>query len=172
VFLVVFEACVMSHLTASPWHKPSPYEFTCATQPLSSPETDSDHVGLPNRPYSLTGVHSNAEFVDPSIDPETPASRLRRVSTLAYHHPGFQKTRAKGLHKNSKTLVVVIPPPVFFQDRGQLGTSLSLGPRDRACQGILMPLFPTVSPLSSVLPPVSNIVAADVWPTHCHCAGV
>jgi hypothetical protein len=133
----------MAHLTASPWHKPSPYEFARTAIPLNSPEADSD-VGIPKRPDSLKGEHSSAEFVYPSLGPETPASRLRRVSTLAYHHSDIEEAREKPLRKNSTTLVVVIPPPAFSQERGQLGHSMSLGPRGRVSQGILMPLFPTV----------------------------
>jgi hypothetical protein len=79
----------------------------------------------------------------PSVQTETPTAGFKRVSTLAYHS-GLRQHQDRPIHKSSKSLIVVIPPENFSQEHGQLGHTLSSGPRNRLSQGILMPLLPTV----------------------------
>lgn len=79
-----------------------------------------------------------------SASPEGAGARFRRVSSLAYHSSGLRESRERSVQRNYKSFVVIIPPPSFLQEHGQLGHTLSLGPRHRLSQGMLMPLFPTV----------------------------
>lgn len=139
----------MSRLTASPFHKPSPFEFPRA--PLSPPETMSDHLGSAHpATISVLGVmpvepsHMDSEPTYHSPTPESAGARFRRVSSLAYHSSGLRENRERGVQRSSKFFVVVIPPPALLQEHGQLGHTLSLGPRHRLSQGMLLPLFPTV----------------------------
>ncbi|KAJ3778850.1 hypothetical protein FB446DRAFT_346322 [Lentinula raphanica] len=136
----------MSRFTASPFHKPSPFEFP--REPVSPPETMSEHMGsahptnisvlgaMPAEPHN---VDSEPAFHSPS--PEPAGARFRRVSSLAYHSSGL---RERAVQRSSKFFVVVIPPPALLQEHGQLGHTLSLGPRHRLSQGMLLPLFPTM----------------------------
>lgn len=135
----------MSRLTASPFHKPSPYEFPRPMHPLSPPETSADSLGPAQTPRSMSiGNGLEAEHVESQVPAqETAAARFRRVSTLAYHNSSPRESRDRALQRSSR-LIVVIPPLSFSQDHGQLGHTLSSGPRHRLSQGILMPLFPTV----------------------------
>ncbi|KAJ3937223.1 MAG: hypothetical protein NXY57DRAFT_929947 [Lentinula lateritia] len=139
----------MSRLTASPFHKPSPFEFPRA--PLSPPETMSDHLGSAHpATISVLGVmpvepsHMDSEPTYHSPTPESAGARFRRVSSLAYHSSGLRENRERGVQRSSKFFVVVIPPPALLQEHGQLGHTLSLGPRHRLSQGMLLPLFPTM----------------------------
>jgi hypothetical protein len=149
----------MSRLTASPFHKPSPYQFPRPVHPLSPPDTDSE-VAAPLQPTSISGSNPvfGVEF-DPTVSPlpphsDSPAARPKRVSTLAYHNSGLLEPRERSTTSTSKSLVVIIPPESFSHGHGQLGHTLASGPRNRLSQGLLMPLFPTVSPIHS-----SNCVA-------------
>ncbi|KAF9071762.1 hypothetical protein BDP27DRAFT_1446230, partial [Rhodocollybia butyracea] len=140
----------MSRLTASPFHKPSPFEFPRV--PLSPPENMSDHLGsahptnisvigaMPLEPHHVeaeTALHSQSP-------PETAGARFRRVSSLAYHNSGLRESRERTVQRSSKYFIIVLPPPSVLQEQGQLGHTLSLGPRHRLSQGMLMPLFPTM----------------------------
>lgn len=121
----------MSRLTASPFHKPSPFSFPRA--PLSPPDT-----ALEANSISVTGQ----DRIDSEIPAtESPAARFRRASSLAYRSAGVDRDR---FSRNYKSFIVVIPPATILQEHGQLGHTLSLGPRHRLPQGLLMPLFPTV----------------------------
>lgn len=140
----------MQHLTASPFHKPSPYEFPRAVHPLSPPDTDSE-IGAPVQPTPVSGsnpVMFGVEFDQTTSQPPTPAdppaARFKRVSTLAYHTSGLREPRERSSQRSSKSLIVVIPPASFSREHGQLGHTLSSGPPSRLTNGILMPLFPTV----------------------------
>ncbi|KAJ6599034.1 hypothetical protein DFH09DRAFT_21612 [Mycena vulgaris] len=134
----------MSHLTASPFHKPSAFEFP---QRTSSVETHPS-AQLPT-PASLAGPdHHPAEYFDTppaSISPEGPGSRLRKAaSSIVYHTSGLRESRERTVQRSSRTFVVVLPPPSLPQDHGHLGHTLGSGPRHRLSQGLLMPLFPTM----------------------------
>ncbi|KAF5369924.1 hypothetical protein D9758_001014 [Tetrapyrgos nigripes] len=139
----------MSRLTASPFNKPSPFQFPRV--PLSPPETNSDHVPA----SSLSASVSVAGGIDglPNVEPDqsrsqssdSPSARFRRgLSSLAYHSSGLRDARERGVSRNYRYFVIVVPPPAFVQDHGQLGHTLSLGPQHRLGQGMLMPLFPTM----------------------------
>ncbi|KIK68130.1 hypothetical protein GYMLUDRAFT_36967 [Collybiopsis luxurians FD-317 M1] len=136
----------MSRFTASPFHKPSPFEFPRA--PLSPPETMSDLQSSAHP--SVLGVMSvEPQHVEPepshNAQPlETPGARFRRVSSLAYHSSGLRESRERTVQRASKFSVVIVPPAMLLQEHGQLGHTLSLGPRHRLSQGMLMPLFPTM----------------------------
>jgi hypothetical protein len=138
----------MSRLTASPFHKPSPYDFIHHSRPLSPPETTSDAPGL-----SQAAIHAANDFeydnieVLPSAPPsETVASRVRRTSSLSYNPSFREPQRERSAPRTPKPLLIVVPPLTFVQEHGQLGQTLSTGPHDRLSQGILMPLYPTVCP--------------------------
>ncbi|KAF5389121.1 hypothetical protein D9757_004912 [Collybiopsis confluens] len=136
----------MSRLTASPFQKLSPFEFPRA--PLSPPETMSDHLGSAHPsvlgPMPVEPHHAEHEATHSYQPTETPGARFRKVSSLAYHSSGLRESRERAVQRSSKFFVVVVPPPVLLQEHGQLGHTLSLGPRHRLSQGILMPLFPTM----------------------------
>lgn len=154
----------MSRLTASPFHRPSPFEFPRAVQsasqpaaqPISPPETNDDFVGPAHLTSSMSApmpalsvspaVHGGELDRDFQLSGADSASgRFRtRVSTLAYHSTGILESRERTVQRNSKSFIIVLPPSTFLQDHGQLGHTLSSGPRHRLSQGILMPLFPTV----------------------------
>lgn len=145
----------MSHLTASPFHKPSPYEFPRGVHPISPPDTDSE-VGAPLHVQSVPSVGVNSvmfgvEFdhqpTHPQAQAESPAARFRRVSTLAYNS-GQRNQRERSASRTSKVLVIVIPPKSLSREHGQLGQTLSSGPQSRLAQGVLLPLQPSVSSLS------------------------
>lgn len=144
----------MSRLTASPFHKPSPYDFPRPVHPLSPPETDSEAASL-YTPGASSSRPMMLGVVEPDLTPsqqanqESPSARFKRVSTLAYNHnSAIRETRERSIQRNSKSLVVVVPPEGITQQHGQLGHTLSSGPRAKLAQGILMPLFPTVSAMN------------------------
>lgn len=119
--------------------------------PLSPPETNADSPGTTATPTPLT---QHAPLPSRSVgDPEelgvklseSPTSRFRRVSTLAYHNSPLRDNREKSsISRPSKPLIIVIPPQALLHECGQLGHTLSQGPPHRLSHGILMPLFPTV----------------------------
>ena len=168
----------MSRLTASPFHKPSPYQFPRPVHPLSPPDTDSE-LGAPMQPASVAGSNSvmfGVDFVEqaPQLLPqlaESPAARFKRVSTLAYNKSGLREPQERSM-PTSKSLVVIVPPESFSQEHGQLGHTLSSGPRNRLSHGILMPLFSTVSIFILKIIPLADVWTPDVWPTHGYCEGV
>jgi hypothetical protein len=141
----------MSRLTASPFHKPSPFEFPKA--PLSPPETNADFVGpgrMPTTRY-VTGEQRPSDMESlsgvPASGLESAGARFRRVSSIAYHNSGVRESPARTPQRSPKAFIIVIPPATFTQEHGQLGHTLSSGPRHRLSQGLLMPLFPTVRSL-------------------------
>lgn len=121
--------------------------------PISPPDTDTE-LGPPMQPTPISrstsamfGELDHTFSQPPQV--ETPTTRLGRVSTLTYHHSGHREPQERPIHKSSKSLVVIIPPESFSQEHGQLGHTLSSGPRNRLSHGILMPLFPTVCFIST-----------------------
>lgn len=116
------------------------------TFPLTPPETNTevknpsvslhDHLaGLDYRPERHPTTSGNTE---------SPGTRFRRVSSIAYHNSsGLRETRGPN-HGHPKSFIVVIPPAMITRERGHLGHTLSTGPDHRLSQGILMPLFPTL----------------------------
>ncbi|KAF9259546.1 hypothetical protein L218DRAFT_963585 [Marasmius fiardii PR-910] len=139
----------MSRLTASPFHKPSPFEFP-RTLPVSPPETNSDSAG-PSAPtheatVSVAGgieaLHSESDFHHNGAD--SLGSRLRRGPSLHYQSSGIREAKERIVQRSLKSFIIVVPPSILLQEHGQLGHTLSLGPRHRLEQGMLMPLFPTM----------------------------
>ncbi|KAI0053536.1 hypothetical protein FA95DRAFT_1552023 [Auriscalpium vulgare] len=134
----------MSHLTASPFHKPSPAEVYRPSQLPTPPETDTDFPG-PSQIHTQSGpafpfVHAPLE---PETTPFTPVPLARRTSTLSYHNTPLRDIRDRN-PRQTRWLVVVIPPPSLSKTHGNLGHTLGSGPASRVSQGILMPLLPTM----------------------------
>lgn len=131
----------MSHLTTSLFRKPSPLEVPRNTQIPTPPDTDVNFFDSVSAQVSTTQAPP-VEYE--SIPPQPPLPR--RVSTLSYHNTGIRESRERTAPRpQSKWLVVVTPPAAITQEHGQLGQTLSSGPPGRLSQGILLPLFPTVS---------------------------
>ncbi|KIJ70530.1 hypothetical protein HYDPIDRAFT_23631 [Hydnomerulius pinastri MD-312] len=117
--------------------------------PLSPPETDQESYHTHHGASSFLGagveLDGNA-YAGHSLGATPERSRLqpRRTSTLSYQNSNARDLRDRSHARSSRNLVVVIPPPDFPLDQGQLGNVLSMGPRHRLSQGILMPLFPSM----------------------------
>ncbi|KAL0574540.1 hypothetical protein V5O48_007432, partial [Marasmius crinis-equi] len=62
------------------------------------------------------------------------SSRLRRGPSIPYHSSGIREAKERTVQRSTKSFVIVIPPAVLLQDHGQLGHTLSLGPRHRLAQ--------------------------------------
>ncbi|KAF8076434.1 hypothetical protein FPV67DRAFT_1713683 [Lyophyllum atratum] len=138
----------MSRLTGSPFHKPTPFEFPGA--PVSPPDTNADIVG-PSYMLSSSSILGGHELrssgAEPSPahsapTPESAGARFRKISSMAYHTSGLRESRERT--RASKAFVIIIPPTAFTREHGQLGHTLSSGPRHRLSQGLLMPLFSTM----------------------------
>ncbi|KAJ7068305.1 hypothetical protein C8F01DRAFT_1227493 [Mycena amicta] len=133
----------MSHLTASPFNKPSPFQFPQRTNTMDS------NAQLPTpASTSVVGVqdaHVQEYFDSPSVAPEAAGARFRRAaSSIVYHSSGLRESRERTVQRSSRSFLVVLPPSSIPQDHGHLGHTLSSGPRNRLSQGLLMPLFPTM----------------------------
>lgn len=139
------QVITMSRLTMSPFHKPSPFEFPRA--PLSPPETYSDTiVPPPQMPIPSTHTLAGQDFGMPEAGPSTSfldtPSRVKRPSSIPYHHnSNSRESKDRVVQRNTRTLILVIPPSTLIQDNGRL----SSGPYHRLSQGVVMPLFPSVS---------------------------
>lgn len=139
----------MSHLLHNPFNKPSAFDLPRVPQPLTPPDTDSEFLGHPFRSAPVFGT----DVLDPDPIPpqasaaETSTPYYRRQPTVSYIHSGMRDFgRERGPQRSLiKWLVVVIPPATFSREHGHLGQTLSSGSPNRLSQGILMPLFPTVS---------------------------
>ncbi|KAH7887710.1 hypothetical protein F5I97DRAFT_2011018 [Phlebopus sp. FC_14] len=120
---------------------------------LDPPDTEQD---------SLYAVHGAPTSRDPEaeMDPITqsgyppnapPGPVYLPQRTLARSYQNSSARDLRGHARSPRNLVVVIPPPDFPLNQSQLGNVLSMGPRHRLSQGILMPLFPTMyGQLSSI----------------------
>ena len=111
-----------------------------------SPDHDSSHIPL----LSLS-VNPVADFDMTSAaghylgaTPERTRVESRRTSTLPYQKTGARDFRDHSHSRSPRNLLVVIPPPDLPLDQAHLGNVLSMGPRNRLSQGILMPLFSSV----------------------------
>ena len=117
------------------------------------PETDTDF---------LAGSHHTIDITAPGVADLDLASHppagapFRRVSTLAYHNSLFRESRERTAMRQSRWLVVVIPPTWLVQEHGSFGHTLASGASQRFAQGALMPLLPTVSG-NLVLPIFANL---------------
>ncbi|TFY70160.1 hypothetical protein EVG20_g2840 [Dentipellis fragilis] len=136
-FVTFQDRSPMAHLTASPFHKPSAFEVARAAQLPTPPDTDTDFAGL-GQPHGAPAEGESWGL------PSGPADgRHHRVSTLQYRNTGFRE-RDRTSTRQSKWLVVVLPPPSVAERHGHLGHTLSSGPASRLSQGVLMSLFPTM----------------------------
>ena len=109
--------------------------------PLSPPETDQESFHA--QACLVAGAELEQLAHSASGLPERSKMQSRRTSTLTYQNSGVRDNRDRTLSRGSKNLIVVLPPPDFPLDHGQRG-NVSIGPRHRLSQGVLMPLFPTV----------------------------
>lgn len=121
--------------------------FSRPSQLPTPPETDTDFlagghymVDLMNAP----GGHVHG--ADPDLNTHHPFAGvpIRRVSTLAYHNSPLRDPRERPNPRQSRWLIIVIPPASLVQDHGPLGHTLTSGPSQRLSQGIMMPLQSTV----------------------------
>ena len=142
--------------------------FSTPSQLSSPPGTDTDFLAGGQYAIDLMNA-SGLHIADPDMNPHP--SAIRRVSTLAYHSSPLRDPREKPSGRQSRWLIVVIPPTSLVQDHGPLGHTLTSGPTQRLSQGIVMPLQPTVRTRILRLQYGSlNDVCLDVWPTYCHCS--
>ncbi|GJE84845.1 hypothetical protein PsYK624_009210 [Phanerochaete sordida] len=142
----------MSHLTANPFQKH--YEFPRPGPLLTPPETEPEFPSqsLPSGLPSSSQPMPNGLGIelDPSSTPRgrsspVPDLPLRKVSSLQYINTGPREARERTEKRGMRWLVVVVPPASFGQEHGHLGHTLSVGSQDRLSQGILMPLYTTMT---------------------------
>lgn len=146
---------------------PSTFAF-----PFTPPETNTE---VKNPSVSL---HDHLTVLDygPERHPatngntESPGTRFRRVSSI--NSSGLRETRERPNHGHHKSFIVVIPPAMVTQERGRLGHTLSIGPDHRLSQGILMPLFPTVSIQSVTKAYILTYFIVAKWSAHCNSSRV
>jgi hypothetical protein len=143
--------------------------FSHPSQLPTPPDTDADVLVGARQPIDLMNapdLHISDQDTNPQPSVSVP---FRRVSTLAYHSSPLRDPRDRSSGRQSRWLIVVIPPASLVQDHGPLGHTLTSGPTQRLSQGILMPLQPTVSVRVSFAHGLLNDVRLDVWPTHRYC---
>ena len=143
--------------------------FSHPSQLPTPPDTDADILVGAHHPIDLmnpSGLHVVDQDTNPPPSVGTPA---RRVSTLAYHSSPLRDPRERPNGRQSRWLIVIIPPASLVEDHGPLGHTLASGPTQRLSQGILMPLQPTVREYVSFTSVCLMAFILDVWPTHRHC---
>jgi len=99
--------------------------------------SSNSHLFGHSNDLSLSGLPSLATLS------ETPTRMPNRTTTsvLGYNHSGRERSRQRA----SRWLILVIPPTFITESRGVLGHTLSSSPSSRLSQGLLLPLYPTVS---------------------------
>lgn len=139
----------MSPLATSPFYNYSSYRFPRLAHPLSPPDTDSE-LGATLQPTSVSasnlvelGVEFDQTASQLSQQTESSAAGFKRVSTLAYNKSNLHERQERS-NLRTQSLVVIVPPENLSREHGQLGHTLSSGPRHRLSQGILMPLCSTM----------------------------
>ena len=135
-------------------HKPPPFQFP--RLPLSPPETTihNNHIrGVPHTVPDEPPFHSSDSLrvqSAPTVDPT--GQRYRRTSSIAYRSSGINDLPQERVpSRTPRSFIIIVPPPAFSQEDGELGHTLGLGPRHRLSEGLIMPLFPTVSPSLRIL---------------------
>jgi hypothetical protein len=119
--------------------------FSRPSQLPTPPETDTDFLACGQHTVDLMNA-TNLHVADPDMNSHpSVGAPFRRVSTLAYHNSPLRDPRERSNVRQSRWLIVVIPPASLVQDHGPLGHTLTSGPTQRLSQGIVMPLQPTVS---------------------------
>ena len=146
----------MSRFTSPPFQKPSPFDAPRPAHPLSPPDTELEYPAQQARAMrdaqrsSPDSQAPKSERIDSgSTVTESPGSRFRRISNIAYTASNLRDVRQP--RSTMKWLLVVSPPEFLSRQYGVLGHTLSSGPSSRLSQGILMPLFPTVSLIRSLV---------------------
>ncbi|KAI0004991.1 hypothetical protein BJV74DRAFT_317557 [Russula compacta] len=119
--------------------------FSRPSQQLPTPpETDTDLLVGGHHAIDLmnaSGIHA----ADPDVHPHPfVGAPSRRISTLAYHNSPLRDPRERPNLRQSRWLIIVIPPTSLVEDHGPLGQTLTSGPAQRLSQGIVMPLQPTM----------------------------
>jgi hypothetical protein len=139
----------MSLLTAPPYHTALP--FTFPMQPVTPNKTQAGRGYQPTTGATLASTTDGpmSEDMPQSTHSEIHLLSQNRKPSLCYQNSGFRDPSSRPVHRNYRYFVVVIPPSCLLQEHGQLGHTLSFGPPHRLSQGIVMPLFPTVSEASS-----------------------
>ncbi|KAG2348944.1 hypothetical protein BDR05DRAFT_986577 [Suillus weaverae] len=137
----------MAHFASHPYHTMPAIHSSRNNHPfpLSPPETDQESLPVQLPPASLVAGAELEQLAHSALSfPERSKFQSRRTSTLSYQNSGVRDNRDRTPSRASKSLIVILPPADFPVDHGQLGNVLSMGPRHRLSQGILMPLFPTM----------------------------
>lgn len=160
---------------ASPFHRPPPFQFPRG--PPSPPDTNPDSIfpGMPvpmlsTQPLSGQdfGLH-DVGLLNPS--PDMPGSRMRKSSSIPYHPTGLRDNKDKASSsqlRSGKPLIIVIPPSNLLQERGQ-AQIVTNGPYNRLSQGIVMPLFPSVCYVRSLLLHAGLTTSKDVRTVDSYC---
>ena len=159
--LLLSQSVLMSHLTAPmpsqtghQAQKPKPYlhDIPRPAHPLTPPDTDYEtHPSQAPAP-NTSGLET--EPLPPQLPPildsphASPYGTLhRKKPSVTYVHSSLREARERVVQRGLKWLVVVVPPASFATEHGHLGHTLSSGPSRRLSNGLLMPLYPTVSSL-------------------------
>ncbi|TCD69686.1 hypothetical protein EIP91_006703 [Steccherinum ochraceum] len=119
--------------------------------PLTPPETDFDYhhsqlllsQGIASAPAGL-GVEMDPAVHQVGLETPTP-SYHRKGPSVSYVNSTIRESRDRTVQRGVKWLIMVMPPASFAHEHGQLGSTLSSGPSHRLTNGILMPLYPTMS---------------------------
>ncbi|KAF8845806.1 hypothetical protein BDN67DRAFT_301185 [Paxillus ammoniavirescens] len=130
----------MSNFASHPYHTMSAVHAFGHVPPLSPPGTDQDSPHAPHGASSFLAAGAELDR-DSRATPDRLRLHPRRTTMLSYQNSSTKDLRDRNHARGPRNLVVVIPPPDFPLDQGQLGNVLSMGPRHRLSQGILMPLF-------------------------------
>ncbi|KIK98045.1 hypothetical protein PAXRUDRAFT_31440 [Paxillus rubicundulus Ve08.2h10] len=129
----------MASFASHPYHTMSAVHSFGHVPPLSPPETDQYLTHAPHRASSFIGAGAE---LDRNLRATPDRLRLHpRRTTVPYQNSSARDLHDRNHARGPRHLVVVIPPHNFPLDRGQLGNVLSMGPRHRLSQGILIPLF-------------------------------
>lgn len=120
--------------------------FSRPSQLPTPPETDTDFLAGASGHHTADLMNASAVH---GTDPDANSHPFvgvpfRRVSTLTYHNSPLNGPRERPNSRQSRWLIIVIPPPSLVQDHGPLGNTLTSGPSHRLSQGVVMPLQSTV----------------------------
>jgi len=124
----------MSRLTAPPFARYTPLIHN--PLPPSPPDTLADT--LASGPTMPAHMPIDAPVDDTAAELGTP--RKKRTPSVTYNTQG-QREKERPVSRNAKSLMIIVPPSNLLQDHPQLAS----GPFNRMLQGVVMPLFPSVS---------------------------
>ena len=141
----------MSRLTANPFQRPPMFQFPqrvpAGTGLQSPPDTEPvpPNLSMSTANASVAVGLDTLRFPEPEPHAYAEPPRPRKGPTLSYYNSGIREARERTVQRSIKSFIVVLPPPSLIDEHGPLGHTLSTGPRHRLRDGILLPLFPTVS---------------------------